>query len=399
MKYNFDKTVNRINNNSAKWNEMEKNFGKNDLIPMWIADMDFETAPEILEEMKKKLDQKIFGYVSRPDSYYQSAIDWSKKRYNYDIEPTSIIHSPGVIPTISILLKNFSKDTDKIMIQTPVYPPFAGTVKNSNKTLVENKLIQDDNGNWKIDFEDFENKAKDENLKWFILCNPHNPVGRVWKKEELQRIADICLKYDVRVIADEIWRDLVYKGHEFTAFASLSKEVENITITCFSATKTFNLAGLQASFAVFPRKDELDLFDSKLGALDIKRNNPFSLVAMEAAFNKGEEWLNELVEYLEGNVNFVIEYVQKNIPKVKIIKPEGTYLVWFDFRELNLSNEEISKALIEEGKVALNNGTSFGDVGSEFFRMNIACPRYMVQDAIKRVDKAVKVLEKDLALI
>ncbi|WP_270941690.1 MalY/PatB family protein [Romboutsia lituseburensis] len=399
MKYNFDKTVNRINNNSAKWNEMEKNFGKNDLLPMWIADMDFETAPEILEEMKNKLDQKIFGYVSRPDSYYQSAIDWSKKRYNYDIEPTSIIHSPGVIPTISILLKNFSKDTDKIMIQTPVYPPFAGTVKNSNKTLVENKLIQDDNGNWKIDFEDFENKAKDENLKWFILCNPHNPVGRVWKKEELQRIADICLKYDVRVIADEIWRDLVYKGHEFTAFASLSKEVENITITCFSATKTFNLAGLQASFAVFPRKDELDLFDSKLGALDIKRNNPFSLVAMEAAFNKGEEWLNELVEYLEGNVNFVIEYVQKNIPKVKIIKPEGTYLVWFDFRELNLSNEEISKALIEEGKVALNNGTSFGDVGSEFFRMNIACPRYMVQDAIKRVDKAVKVLEKDLALI
>lgn len=399
MKYNFDKTVNRINNNSAKWNEMEKNFGKDDLLPMWIADMDFETAPEILEEMKNKLDQKIFGYVSRPDSYYQSAIDWSKKRYNYDIEPASIVHSPGVIPTISILLKNFAKDTDKIMIQTPVYPPFAGTVKNSNKTLVENKLIQDENGNWKIDFKDFEDKAKDENLKWFILCNPHNPVGRVWKKEELKKIADICLKYDVRVISDEIWRDLVYKGHEFTAFASLSKEVENITITCFSATKTFNLAGLQASFAVFPRKDELDLFDSKLGALDIKRNNPFSLVAMEAAFNKGEEWLNELVEYLEGNVNFVIDYVEKNIPKVKIVKPEGTYLVWFDFRELNLSNEEISKALIKEGKVALNNGTSFGDVGSEFFRMNIACPRYMVQDAIKRVDKAVKALEKDLALI
>ncbi|MCR8746266.1 MalY/PatB family protein [Romboutsia lituseburensis] len=399
MKYNFDKIVNRINNNSAKWNEMEKNFGKKDLIPMWIADMDFETAPEILEEMKNKLAQKIFGYVSRPDSYYQSAIDWSKKRYNYDIEPTSIIHSPGVIPTISILLKNFAKNTDKIMIQTPVYPPFAGTVKNSNKTLIENKLIQDDNGNWKIDFEDFEDKAKDENLKWFILCNPHNPVGRVWKKEELQKIADICLKYDVRVIADEIWRDLVYRGHEFTAFASLSKEVENITITCFSATKTFNLAGLQASFAVFPRKDELDLFDSKLGALDIKRNNPFSLVAMEAAFNKGEEWLDELVEYLEGNVDFVIDYVKKNIPKVKIIKPEGTYLVWFDFRELNLSNQEISKALIEEGKVALNNGTSFGDVDSKFFRMNIACPRYMVQDAIERVDKAVKLLEKDPALI
>ena len=394
MKYNFDKKVDRMNNNSAKWNEMEKNFGKSELLPMWIADMDFETAPEIVEEMHKKLDQKIFGYVSRPDSYYKSAIEWSKKRYNYDIDFNSIIHSPGVIPTISLILKSFAKDTDKIMIQTPVYPPFAGTVKNSNKILVENELIQDTDGNWQIDFEDFEAKAKDENLKWFILCNPHNPVGRVWKRDELQKIANICLKYNVRVIADEIWRDLVYKGHEFMAFASLSKEVENITITCFSATKTFNLAGLQASFAVFPRKEELELFDAKLGALDIRRNNPFSLVAMEAAFNKGEDWLNELLEYLELNINFVIDYVQNNIPKVKIIKPEGTYLVWFDFRELNLSYEEISKALIEEGKVALNNGTSFGNIGSEFFRMNIACPMYMVQDAMRRVDKAVKSLKK-----
>ncbi|RDY24357.1 pyridoxal phosphate-dependent aminotransferase [Romboutsia maritimum] len=392
MKYNFDKKVDRIKNNSAKWNEMGKNFGHNDLLPMWIADMDFETAPEILEEMKNKLDQKIFGYVSRPDSYYQSAIEWSKKRYNYDIDFSSIIHSPGVIPTISIVLKNFVKDTDKIMIQTPVYPPFAGTVKNSDKILVENELVQDSDGNWKIDFEDFEAKAKDDNLNWFILCNPHNPVGRVWKREELQKMADICLKYNIRVISDEIWRDLVYKGHEFTAFASLSKEVEDITITCFSATKTFNLAGLQASFAVFPRKEELELFDAKLGALDIKRNNPFSLVAMEAAFSKGEEWLNELLEYLEGNVDFVIDYVQKNIPKVKIIKPEGTYLVWFDFSELNLSNKDISKALIEEGKVALNDGTSFGNTSSGFFRMNIACPRYMVQDAITRVEKVVKSL-------
>lgn len=394
MKYNFDRKVDRIKNNSAKWDEMGKNFGDNELLPMWIADMDFETAPEILEEMKNKLDQKIFGYVSRPDSYYQSAIDWSKKRYNYDIDFGTIIHSPGVIPTISVVLKNFAKDTDKIMIQTPVYPPFAGTVKNSDRTLVENELIQDENGNWIIDFEDFEAKAKDENLKWFILCNPHNPVGRVWKREELQRMADICLKYNVRVIADEIWRDLVYKGHEFTAFASLSKEVEDITITCFSATKTFNLAGLQASFAVFPRKEELELFDAKLGSLDIKRNNPFSLVAMEAAFNKGEAWLEELLEYLEGNVDLVIDYVQKNMPEVEIIKPEGTYLVWFDFKNLNLSNEEIAKVLVEEGKVALNSGTSFGNVGTGFFRMNIACPRYMVQDGIERVEKAVKLLRK-----
>lgn len=394
MKYNFDKKVDRIKNNSAKWDEMGKNFGCNELLPMWIADMDFETAPEILEEMKNKLDQKIFGYVSRPDSYYQSAIDWTKKRYSYDIDLSTIIHSPGVIPTISIILKYFTKDTDKIMIQTPVYPPFAGTVKNSDKILVENELVQDTDRNWHIDFEDFEAKAKDKDLKWFILCNPHNPVGRVWKREELQKMADICLKHNVRVIADEIWRDLVYKGHEFIAFSSLSKEVEDMTITCFSATKTFNMAGLQASFAVFPRKEELSLFDTKLAALDIRRNNPFSLVAMEAAFNKGEAWLCELLEYLEGNVDLVMKYVNENIPEIKIKKPEGTYLVWLDFRELNLGSEEISKALIEEGKVALNGGSSFGNVGSGFFRMNIACSRYMVQDALERINKAVKYINK-----
>ncbi|MGL5330209.1 MAG: MalY/PatB family protein [Peptostreptococcaceae bacterium] len=394
MKYNFDKKVDRIKNNSAKWDEMGKNFGSDNLLPMWIADMDFETAPEILEDMKSKLEQNIFGYVSRPNSYYQSAIDWSKNRYNYEIDFNSIIHSPGVIPTISIILKNFANESDKVMIQTPVYPPFAGTVKNSERILVENELIQDENGNWEIDFEDFEAKAKDENVKWFILCNPHNPVGRVWKKEELQRMADICLKYNVRVIADEIWRDLVFKGHEFTAFASLSEEINDITITCFSATKTFNLAGLQASFAVFPRKEELESFDSILGALDIRRNNPFSLVAMKSALTKGEAWLDELIEYLEGNVDLVIDYIEKNIPEVKITRPEGTYLVWLDFRGLELNQSEISKALLEKGEVALNDGTSFGNVGSGFFRMNIACPKYMVQDGLERVEKAVKTLRK-----
>lgn len=393
MKYNFDKEVDRIKNNSAKWDEMNKNFGTNDLLPMWIADMDFETAPEILEAMKDKIDQKIFGYVSRQESYYKSAAEWTKNRYKYHIDSNTIVHSPGVIPTISIVLKNFAKATDKIMIQTPVYPPFASTVKNNERILVENALIQKEDGRWYVDFEDFEEKAKDENLKWFVLCNPHNPVGRVWTKEELQKMADICLKYGVRVIADEIWRDLVYKGHEFIAFASLSKEVEDITITCFSATKTFNLAGLQASFAVLPRKDELDMFETNLGILDIKRNNPFSLVAMEAAFNKGENWLNELLEYLESNVDLSIEYIQNKMPEIKVVKPEATYLILLDFRELGITNKEIMKVLLEEGKVALNNGEAFGESGKGFFRMNIACPKYMVQDALERIEKAVNCIK------
>ncbi len=386
--YNFNKKVDRSKNNSAKWEEIGQNFGDNDLLPMWVADMDFETAPEILESMKEKLDQKIFGYVSRPDSYFESAANWTKKRYGYDIDAKTLVHSPGVIPTISLVVKLFTSEKDKIMIQNPVYTPFSNTVKQNNRNLVINSLIEKD-GKYMIDFDDFENKAKDPDLKWFILCNPHNPVGRVWTKQELEKLADICLKNNVRIIADEIWRDIVYKNHNHISIASLSKEIEDITITCFSATKTFNIAGLQASFVSFPRIEEFNRFSNELGVLDIRRNNPFSLVAIEAAFNKGEAWLNELLEYLEANVDYAERYIKENVPNVNVIKPEGTYLMWLDFRNLNLDNDEISMLLKKEGKIALSNGFGFGEEGSGFVRMNIACPRYMLEDGLNRIKKAV----------
>ncbi|MGL6105758.1 MalY/PatB family protein [Romboutsia sp.] len=388
MIYNFDKSVDRSKNNSAKWEEIGLNFGDNDLLPMWVADMDFETAPEILEAMNSKLNQKIFGYVSRPDSYFESAVNWTKKRYGYDIDPKTLIHSPGVIPTISLIVRLFTSENDKIMIQNPVYTPFSNTVKLNNRKLVINSLIEKD-GKYIIDFDDFENKAKDPDLKWFILCNPHNPVGRVWTKEELEKLAHICLKNNVRIIADEIWRDIVYKNHKHISIASLSKEIEDITITCFSATKTFNIAGLQASFASLPRIEEFNKFNQELGILDIRRNNPFNLVAVEAAFNKGEAWLNELLEYLEANVDYVEKYIKENVPKVNVIKPEGTYLMWLDFRDLKLDNDELSRVLKEEGKIALSNGYSFGEEGSGFVRMNIACPMYMVEEGLRRIKKAV----------
>lgn len=388
MKYNFDKKVDRSKNNSAKWDEIGKNFISNDLLPMWVADMDFEAAPEIIESMKEKLNQKIFGYVSRPDSYFESAINWTKRRYGYDMNSKSLIHSPGVIPSISLVIKLFTSENDKIMIQTPVYSPFSSTVKQNNRKLLVNSLIED-KGRYIMDFDDFENKAKDPDLKWFILCNPHNPVGRVWTKDELEKIADICLRNNVRVISDEIWRDLVYKNYKHIPFASLSKEIEDITITCFSATKTFNIAGLQASFISLPRKEEFTRFENELGILDIRRNNPFNLVAIEAAFNKGEPWLNELLEYLENNVNYVEKYINENIPQVKVVKPEGTYLIWLDFRSLNLDANELSILLQEEGKVALSNGLGFGEDGTGFQRMNIACPRYILEDGVNRIKKAV----------
>ena len=394
MKFNFNEKVDRSKNHAAKWEEMNGKFGSNDLLPMWIADMDIKTAPEIVEAIKEKADQAIFGYVYRPDSYYKTAADWCEKRFGYKIDPKTLIHSPGVVPSMNMLVKMLTKEDEKVLIQIPVYPPFAALVKTGKRTLVTNELVKDENGYYTIDFEDLEKKLSDEKVTLMILCNPHNPVGRVWKKEELQKIGDLCVKYNVRILADEIWRDLVLPGYSHTPIASLSREIENITITCFSPTKTFNIAGLQASFAVFPREEEWKAFDNELGEMDIKRNNPFSLVGFEAAYNHGEEWLSELLVHLEGNAQYVVDFVKERLPEIKTGKPEGTYLMWLDFNGLNITPEEITEMLIKDAKVAMNDGASFGANGKGFARMNIACPRYMVEDAMARIEKAVKNLKK-----
>ena len=394
MKFNFNEKVDRSKNHAAKWEEMGAKFGSNDLLPMWIADMDIKTAPEIVEAIKEKADQAIFGYVYRPDSYYKTAADWCEKRFGYKIDPKTLIHSPGVVPSMNMLVKMLTKEDEKVLIQIPVYPPFAALVKTGKRTLVTNELVKDENGYYTIDFEDLEKKLSDEKVTLMILCNPHNPVGRVWKKEELQKIGDLCVKYNVRILADEIWRDLVLPGYSHTPIASLSREIENITITCFSPTKTFNIAGLQASFAVFPREEEWKAFDNELGEMDIKRNNPFSLVGFEAAYNHGEEWLSELLVHLEGNAQYVADFVKERLPEIKTGKPEGTYLMWLDFNGLNITPEEITEMLIKDAKVAMNDGASFGANGKGFARMNIACPRYMVEDAMARIEKAVKNLKK-----
>ena len=394
MKFNFNEKVDRSKNHAAKWEEMGGKFGSNDLLPMWIADMDIKTAPEIVEAIKEKAEQAIFGYVYRPASYYETAAAWCEKRFGYKIDPKTLIHSPGVVPSMNMLVKMLTKEDEKVLIQIPVYPPFAASVKTGKRTLVTNELIKDENGYYTIDFEDLEKKLSDEKVTLMILCNPHNPVGRVWKKEELQKIGDLCVKYNVRILADEIWRDLVLPGYTHTPIASLSREIENITITCFSPTKTFNIAGLQASFAVFPREEEWKAFDNELGEMDIKRNNPFSLVGFEAAYNHGEEWLSELLVHLEGNAQYVADFVKERLPEIKTVKPEGTYLMWLDFNGLNITPEEITDMLIKDAKVAMNDGASFGANGKGFARMNIACPRYMVEDAMARIEKAVKNLKK-----
>lgn len=390
MKYNFNEKIDRSNNHAAKWEEMGNKFISNNLWPMWIADMDLKTAPVIIDAMREKLEQGIFGYVFRPASYYRSAADWIERRFDYKIDAKTLINSPGVVPTLSILVRLMTKEDEKVLIQSPVYYPFSAVVKENNRELVENKLVKEETGYYTIDFEDFEKKVSDEKVTLFIMCSPHNPVGRVWKREELLKMSELCLKYNVRVIADEIWRDIIMPGYKHIPTASLSKEIEHNTITCFSPTKTFNIAGLQASFATLPREEEWKMLDEELGRLDVKRNSPFSLVGFEAAYTKGEDWLEELLIHLDGNMDYVINFVKEKIPEVKVRKPEGTYLMWLDFSALEMTKEELSMFMQKEAKIALDDGFWFGDAGAGFERMNVACPRYMVEEGMTRIEKAIK---------
>lgn len=394
MKYNFNEKIDRSNNHSAKWEEMGNKFISNDLWPMWIADMDLKTAPVIIDAMREKLEQGIFGYVYRPASYYQSAADWIERRFDYKIDPKTLINSPGVVPTLSILVRLMTKADEKVLIQSPVYYPFSAVVRENERELVVNELVKDETGYYTIDFEDFEKKVSAEKVTLFIMCSPHNPVGRVWKREELQKMSELCLKYNVRVIADEIWRDIIMPGHKHIPAASLSKEIEHNTITCFSPTKTFNIAGLQASFATLPREEEWKMLDEELGRLDVKRNSPFSLVGFEAAYTKGEEWLEELLIHLDGNMDYVVNFVKERIPEVKVRKSEGTYLMWLDFSGLGMTKEELSMFMQKEAKIALDDGFWFGENGAGFERMNIACPRYMVEEGMNRIENAVKIWRK-----
>lgn len=387
MSNNFDAVIDRSNNFAAKWSEMDKKYGTNDLLPMWIADMDFKTAPCIIDALRDRLEQGIYGYTTRPASYNESIASWADRRYGWKINPKWLIFSPGVIPTISILIQEMTKENDKIMIQEPVYSPFNSVVKQNKRELVISQLIKLKDGNYVMDYEDIESKIKD--VKVFILCNPHNPVGRVWTKEELKKLGDICIRHNVLVISDEIHSDIIFKNHKHIPFGSISEEFEQNSITCMAPTKTFNIAGLQTSQVILPNEEHYQILDNAFIRLDIRRNNAFSLVATEAAYNHGEDWLNEYLKYIEENMDFAINYIKENIPSLKVRKPEGTYLLWVDFSETGLSDEEIAKALVDKGKVALNSGESFGTGGKGYQRINLACPRAMVEDGLSRIKKAI----------
>lgn len=386
MKYNFDEVVDRKNNRSAKYDECIRKFGTDDVIPLWIADMDFKTAQPIIDACIHKAKEGIWGYTSRPDSYFQAVKYWEKKYYNWEPDIHLMSWSLGVVQSLSAIINIYTRIGDNILIQTPVYSEFYDIPEAAGRVIVENPLIEID-GKWEIDFEDFENKV--QKCKAFFLCSPHNPLGIVWSKEELKRMVEICMKYQVIVVSDEIHSDLVFHGKKHIRTATISKEIQEYIITCISITKTFNLAGLQASTVIFPNAKTKKDFDTYWGNMDIHRNNAFSSVAMETAYYEGREWLEQLLEYLSDNFDFVMEYCKKNIPQIKPNLPDATYLIWLDCRELGMSNQELKDFMITKAKLGLNEGWIFGRSLNGFMRLNAACPRVILERVLTQLKMAI----------
>ncbi|MCH5297469.1 MAG: pyridoxal phosphate-dependent aminotransferase [Ruminococcus sp.] len=385
----FDKEYNRKNTGALKYDADIHTTYQGDLIPMWIADMDFKTAPQIEEALVKEAQSGIYGYNITDNEYDLLLKNWYIKRMNWNVNPEHNIKTPGVVFAISAAINAFTDTGDAVLICQPVYHPFANIIKGNNRKLVINELLNI-NGHYEIDFDDFERKIIDNKVKLFLLCSPHNPVSRVWTKDELLKIAEICLKHNVLVISDEIHSDFVFGGYKHIPFASLSKEIADITITCTAPSKTFNTAGLQLS-NIFVSNDNIrKILLKAYQATGYGRPNNMGITATKAAYKYGEEWLNALLAYLENNVKLLDSILRDTNGKVRLIKPEGTYLMWLDCRNLELSDKELERLFLDKAGVWLINGSTFGKCGSGYMRMNIACPQSILKQAAERIVNAVK---------
>ena len=396
MKYNFDEIIDRKNNHATKYNELIKKFGVDDVIPLWIADMDFRTAEPVVNAVRKKAEHGVFGYVYRPDEYFESFINWQKKRFGWEPKKELLSFSIGIVPALGALVRQFSEKGDKILIQTPVYSEFYDINLDNERIVIENRFIEKD-GEYSLDLKDLEEKLK-EQPKLLIFCNPQNPIGHVWTYEELKAIGDLCVKYNVPVISDEIHADLTLWDNKHIPMASVSEEIRKNTITCTSTGKAFNVAGLQCATIVFNNLEEKSKFDKFWKDLEVHRNNPFNLVATIAAYTEGEEYLVQLKKYLEDNIMFVYNYCKENIPQIKPNIPQATYLVWVDCRQLckefGFSQADLEEFMLKKAKLGLNPGRSFQKDLEGFMRINTACPRSVLEKALKQLENAVKELSK-----
>ncbi len=386
MKYDFDKIIPRRGTNSVKW-DVAKEDG---VIPMWVADMDFQAAPCIRQALKERMDHGVFGYTLVPNSYYESIISWFDRRHQWHIERDWIIYTSGVVPAISAIIKALTEPGDKVLVQTPVYNCFFSSIRNNGCTTAENALVRKGNS-YEIDFDDFEKQAADEKTKVFLLCNPHNPAGRVWTPEELSRMNDICLKHGVQVISDETHCELVMPGYKFTPFAAVSKACQDNCITTNSPTKSFNIAGLQIANIITNNDTIKRKIDRAININEVCDVNPFGVIALQAAYNEGESWIDQLNLYLWENYKVLKDFFQEHLPKLKVLKLEGTYLVWIDISATGLKADELTNELLQHGKVMVNSGTMYGKTtGADYLRLNIAMPRSLMLEALLRIAQVLQ---------
>lgn len=384
MRYNFDEIVPRRNTLSYKWDSA----ADGEVLPMWVADMDFRTAPAIVEALQKRVSHGIFGYTRVPDAYYDAVINWFGRRHGWKIRRERMIYTSGVVPALSAIIKALTVPGDKVVVQTPVYNCFFSSIRNNGCTLVSNPLVRVED-TWKMDFEDLEQKVSDPKVKLFLLCNPHNPAGRVWTQEELTRMGEICFRHDVMIISDEIHCELVFPEYRYIPFASISEEFAARSVTCISPSKAFNMAGLQIANIVAPDEEVRRKIDKAININEVCDVNPFGVLATIAAYNEGEEWLVQLLDYLKGNYLWMRDFCRKYLPQFPVSRLEGTYLVWMDCSPLHQSSEELERNLMKESRLWLNAGAMYGAEGEGFMRWNIACPRSVLEEGLNRFCKYV----------
>lgn len=388
MPVDFDTVPNRRGTNCFKYDFAREMGMPEDVLPLWVADMDFPTAPAVLEQLHALAEHGIFGYTGVKDAYFSAVHNWYAQRFGWETQRSWLVTTPGVVFAIAIAIRAFTQKGDAILIQQPVYYPFANKVTENDRQLVVNPLVLK-NGRYEMDFADMERKIVDYHVKMLLLCSPHNPVGRVWTKEELLRVGEICQKHGVLVVSDEIHADFTYAGHTHRVFTSVKSEFADFTITCTAPSKTFNLAGLQNSNIFIPNRQLRHAYKKELSACGCGGTNCMGMAACQAAYEAGADWLEQLKQYLAGNLAYIRQFLREKLPDIALIEPEGTYLVWLDLRKLGLTEQQQRQLIVQDAKLWLDTGTLFGQGGEGFERINIACPRTTIEQAMQRLEHAV----------
>lgn len=383
---NFDKVTDRKNTRSLKYDFARQRGMPEDVLPFWVADMDFKTSSYIEDALIERARHGIFGYSEVQTPYFEILRGWMKRRHNWDIQERWLIKTPGVVFALAMAVKAFTEAGDCVLLQLPVYYPFAEVIEDNGRKVVSSNLVLGEDNRYHIDFEDFERKIVEQRIKLFFLCNPHNPVGRVWTREELVTLGDICRKHHVIVVSDEIHQDFVFKGKHLV-FANLKKEYEDMSVTCTSPSKTFNLAGMLLSNIFIPNPELRHKFCKQLAAAGTSQLGVMGLVACEAAYSKGEEWYQAMLSYVADNIAYTKKYVEENLRGVNMVEHEGTYLVWLDFRGTGLDVDEVERRIIHEAGLWLDSGKIFGECGRGFQRVNVACPRSVLSEALDRLKR------------